>query len=83
MLALVWIAGLSSGWTDPAQAQVAITKVPVKVGTQTFDLRKPPPHMPPLSPPEKAVCASDYLSDASVGGQAMQTDGTHGKLTIN
>jgi hypothetical protein len=36
-----------------------------------------------LSPPEEAVCASDFLSDASVGGQAMQTDGTHGKLTIN
>ena len=83
VLAAVWIAGLSSGWIDPAQAQVAITKVPVKVGTQTFDLRKPPRHRPLLSPPEEAVCASDFLSDASVGGQAMQTDSKHGKLTID
>jgi hypothetical protein len=83
VLVVLGIAGLSSGWTDPAQAQVTITKVPVNVATQTFDPRRPPRHMPPLSPPEEAVCASDFLSDASVGGQAMQTDSTHGKLTIN
>jgi hypothetical protein len=39
--------------------------------------------MPPLTPPEEAVCASDFPSDASVGGQAMQRDAIHGKLTIN
>jgi hypothetical protein len=77
------VAVLWCTWEDRAQAQVTITKVPVHVGTQTFDPRRPPRHMPPLSPPEEAVCASDFLSDASVGGQAVQTDSTHGKLTIN
>jgi hypothetical protein len=83
ILVVLSFAGLSSVWTDQAQAQVTITKVPVNVSTQTFDPRRPPRNMPPLTPPEEAVCASDFLSDASVGGQAEQTDATHGKLTIN
>ena len=33
--------------------------------------------------PEEAVCAGDFLSDASVGAQAVQTDATHAKATIN
>jgi hypothetical protein len=74
-------AGMSSVRAD--QAQVTITKMPVIAGTQTFDPRRPPRGRPPLTPPEEAVCASDFLSDASVGGQAEQTDATHGKLTIN
>jgi hypothetical protein len=77
------VAVLWCTWADRAQAQVMITKVPVNVATQTFDPRRPPRQMPPLSPPEEAICASDFLSDASVGGQAIQTDATHGTLTIN
>jgi hypothetical protein len=50
----------------------------VVAGTQTFDLRRPLRDMPPLRLPEEAVCASDFLSDASVGGQAEQTDATMG-----
>lgn len=83
ILVVLSFAGLSSVWTDQVQAQVTITKVPVNVSTQTFDPRRPPRNMPPLTPPEEAVCASDFLSDASVGGQAEQTDATRGKLTIN
>lgn len=83
ILVILSFAGLSSVWTDQVQAQVTITKVPVNVSTQTFDPRRPPRNMPPLTPPEEAVCASDFLSDASVGGQAEQTDATRGKLTIN
>jgi len=83
ILVVLSFAGMSSVWTDQAQAQVTLTKVPVNVSTQTFDPRRPPRNMPPLTPPEEAVCASDFLSDASVGGQAEQTDATHGKLTIN
>jgi hypothetical protein len=74
-------AGVSCARAD--QVQVTITKMPVKAGMQTFDPRRPPRDLPPLRPPEEAVCASDFLSDASVGGQAEQTDATHGKLTIN
>jgi len=83
LVVVLSFAGMLSVWTDQAQAQVTITKVPVNVSTQTFDPRRPPRNMPPLTPPEEAVCASDFLSDASVGGQAEQTDATHGKLTIN
>ncbi len=69
--------------TKPNGQQVTIMKMPVVAGTQTFDPRRSLRDMPPLRPPEEAVCASDFLSDASVGGQAEQTDATHGKLTIN
>ena len=73
-------------WAPSAQAdqpQVTITKMPLNAGTRTFDPRRPPRDRPPLRGPEEAVCASDFLSDVSVGGQAMQTDATHAKLTIN
>jgi hypothetical protein len=50
---------------------------------RTFDSRRPPREMPQLKPPEAAVCASDFLSDAGVGGHAVQTDATHAKLIID
>jgi hypothetical protein len=65
------------------QSQVEIVKVPAQVGTRYFDPKRPPRDRPPLTGPEEAVCAGDFLSDASVGAQAMQTDATHGKATIN
>jgi hypothetical protein len=39
--------------------------------------------MPELKPPENAVCASDFLSNANVGAQGVQIDATHAKLTVN
>jgi len=65
------------------QPQVTIVKMPVNMGTRYFDPRRPPRERPPLRGPEEAVCASDFLSDASVGGQAALTDATHAKVTIN
>jgi hypothetical protein len=67
----------------PNGQQATIMKMSVVAGTRTFDPPRPLRDMPPLRLPEEAVCASDFLSDASVGGQAEQTDATHGKLTIN
>ena len=67
----------------PAQAQVEVVKMPAQVGTRYFDPKRPPHDRPPLTGPEEAVCAGDFLSDASVGVQAMQTDATHAKATIN
>ncbi len=63
--------------------QVEIVKVPVKAQTRKFDPKNPPADMPPPEPPETAECDSDFLSDASVGGQAQVIDATHGKLTVN
>ncbi|MDP1767502.1 MAG: hypothetical protein Q8L74_01725 [Nitrospirota bacterium] len=65
------------------QPQVDIVKMPAQVGTRYFDPKRPPRERPPLEGPEEAVCAGDFLSDASVGAQAMQTDATHAKGTVN
>lgn len=65
------------------QPQVEIVKMPAQVGTRYFDPKRPPRERPPLTGPEEAVCAGDFLSDASVGAQAMQMDATHAKATIN
>ena len=65
------------------QPQVEIVKMPAQVETQYFDPKRPPRDRPPLTGPEEAVCAGDFLSDASVGAQAMQTDATHAKARVN
>ena len=62
---------------------VKVTKMPADVQHRTFDPRRPPREMPELKPPENAVCASDFLSNANVGAQGVQIDATHGKLTVN
>lgn len=75
------VAGVPS--VQAEQPQVEIVKMPVQVGTRYFDPKRPPRDRPPLSGPEEAVCAGDFLSDASVGAQAQMTDATHAKATIN
>lgn len=65
------------------QSQVEIVKMPAQVGTRYFDPKRPPRDRPPLSGPEEAVYAGDFLSNASVGSQAQMTDATHAKATIN
>lgn len=67
-------------WAPSLQAdqpQVEIVKVPAQVGTRYVDPKRPPRDRSPLGGPEEAVNAGDFLSDASVGAQAMQTDATH------
>ncbi len=54
------------------QSEVEIVKMPAQVGTRYFDPNRPPRDRPPLSAPEEAVCAGDFLSDASVGAQAAK-----------
>jgi hypothetical protein len=65
------------------QPQVEIVKMPAQIETRYFDPKHPPRDRPPLTGPEEAVCAWDFLSDASVAGQVMQTDTTHAKARIN
>jgi len=65
------------------QPQVEIVKMPTQIGNRYFDPKRPPRDLPPLQPPEEAVCAGDFLSDASVGAQAQMTDATHARATIN
>jgi hypothetical protein len=61
---------------------VVITKEPANFLTRTFDPANPPPDMPPLAFGEYAQCDSHFLSNASVGGQTLQTDATHAIVTI-
>jgi hypothetical protein len=59
-----------------------INKQPVIFATRTFDPASPPSDMPPLPPGENAECVSDFLSNASVGGQIRRKDATHATFTI-
>lgn len=81
IVALVLVPWTSSVHAD--QAQVEIVKMPAQVGTRYFDPKRPPRDRPPLTGPEEAVCAGDFLSDAAVGAQAQIIDATHAKGTVN
>ncbi len=59
-----------------------IKKQPVNFASRTFDPSNPPSDMPPAVPGEDAVCDSDFLSNASVGGETQQTNATHATITI-
>jgi hypothetical protein len=59
-----------------------ITKQPVNFVERTFDPENPPADMPQLAPGELAVCDSNFLSNASVGGDAHETDSTHAIVTV-
>ena len=60
-----------------------ITKQQVNFVNRTFDPENPPADMPPLSPGEAAVCDSNFLSVADVGGDAHPTDDSHEIVTVN
>jgi hypothetical protein len=81
MIIFVLVVGVPSVQSE--QPQVEIVKMPAQIGTRYFDPNRPPRDQPPLTGPEEAVCAGDFLSDASVGGQIMQIDATHAKARIN
>jgi hypothetical protein len=81
MVMFVLIVGVPSVQSE--QPQVEIVKMPAQIGTRYFDPKRPPRDRPPLTGPKEAVYAGDFLSDAAVGGQVMQTDATHAKARIN
>ena len=84
VLAVGWLASRnSSSPPQPGKALVpAINKQPAAFANHTFDPAAPPPDMPPLSPGEIAVCDSNFISYASIGGQPRRTDAMHATLTI-
>jgi hypothetical protein len=59
-----------------------ITKQPVNFANRAFDPENPPSDMPQLAPGELAVCDSNFLSNANVGGDAHETDSTHAIVTV-
>jgi len=81
MLTILVLAVAAPARAD--QTKVKITKMPGQVSYRSFDPRRPPRDLPELKPPEIAVCASDFLADAAVGGQVVQPDATHARVTID
>ncbi len=84
LTAMVLFIGLTAplACADSTSSQVTIVKTPVSVETRIFDPKKPPPDMPPFTPPETAECDSNFLSDASVACQARQTGPAKGELIV-
>jgi hypothetical protein len=84
LLVVGWLAWkLVAARQQPvAAADVAVTKLPVSVASHTFDPAAPPPEMPQLAASETAVCDSNFLSSAIVGGQTHTTDATHATLAV-
>jgi hypothetical protein len=86
------LGGLLTGWLTwrnrsspprPSEKSAAIiNKQPVTFASRTFDPTSPPPDMPPLATGEEAECDSNFLSNASVGGQTRKVDATHARVTI-
>jgi hypothetical protein len=63
-------------------AAITIDKQRVTFASRTFDLASPPGEMPALTSGENAVCDSNFVSNATVGGETRQSDATHGTVTV-
>jgi len=82
-LLLGWLTWRARSSPRPGQAPAAIiNRQPVAFTSRTFDPTSPPADMPPLSTGEEAECDSNFLSNASVGGQTRKVDATHARVTI-
>ena len=80
-----WLASCNSS-VSPRPSEVlvpTVSKLPVAFATRTFDPAAPPADMPQLRPGEIAICDSNFLSNATVGGVPHQTDATHATITIS
>jgi hypothetical protein len=82
IFAVLWWGNLPSRKRLREVPGATINKQPALFASRTFDPATPPAGMPPLSGGEDAECESNFLSNASVGGQTRQTDATHATLTI-
>jgi hypothetical protein len=78
----VWWRDFSSRRQIRESTRLTIEKQPATFADRTFDPARPPADMPPLALGEEAQCDSNFLSNASVGGQAQETDATHATVTL-
>ena len=77
-----WIGRRSQSGQPRETPEPTIDKQLVVFASRTFDPASPPADMPPLPPGEQAECDSNFLSNASVGGESRQTDATHATVTV-
>ena len=83
-LLIAWLScwALSCNRQHKETAAVTINKQPANFARRTFDPANPPADMPALTQEEYAVCDSNFLSNAAVGGETRQTDATHATVTV-
>ena len=81
---LGWFAARSTLVLRPfaTPAKATVTKAPGEFASRTFDPAAPPADMPALSEGEQAECDTDFVSYASVAGEARKQDATHETVTI-
>ena len=80
---MVWRSHTASDAPRSRDGAVTIDKLPVKFAARTFDPAAPPSEMPPLAAGEEAVCDSDFLSSASVGGNTRREGVSRGTITVS
>ena len=78
---LLWRNSVSSQ-QPKVTAAPTIVKQRATVSTRTFDPDNLPADMPPSIPGELAVTDSNFISDARVGGDALQVGGSGAMVTI-
>lgn len=78
---LLWRNSVSSQQRKVTAAPT-IVKQRATVSTRTFDPDNPPADMPPSIPGELAVTDSNFISDARVGGDALQVGASGAMVTI-
>jgi hypothetical protein len=81
VVGILWKRGFESHQLTISAAPT-IVKQPEDFANHTFDPENPPSDMPPFAPGELAVCDSNFLSDANVGGEASEIDSTHAIVTV-
>ena len=64
------------------RSPVRVTREAPVVVREEFDPRRPPPDMPPLTPPEAGVCKTTFALDASVNFSAEQLSRTKVRIYV-
>lgn len=65
-----------------ARSAVRVTREAPVVVRESFDPRRPPPDMPPLTPPEAGVCKITFALDAGVNFTAEQLSSTTARIYV-
>ena len=68
---------------ESADAAVEVVKRPAKIIRRTFDPQNPPKEMPPLTPPEAALCQGESHIEARVGGETTSGNDGFASLKVN
>jgi hypothetical protein len=92
LLVGVMLLGWNQGWfrsrtasstnDRAAGSALVINKEPPAFAQRSFDPAAPPEDMPPLGEGEEAECDSNYVSNASLGGELKRLDSANAIVTV-